>query len=140
MFARLSYYLVLLSISLLFTACQSAPEEIGQEVSIEGGSYRVISVQELQTMFKQKDFTLVNVQIPRQGDIPQTDLHLAYNLMDISQDELPQGKNAKIVVYCQIGGYSKIAAESLVDLGYTNILMLEGGIAAWEEAGLPIKY
>ena len=138
MVTRWSSYLLLLAISLLFTACQPAPEEIGQEVSIGEGSYRVISVQELENMLEQKDFTLMNVQIPQQGDIPQTDLHLAYNLMNVSQDELPQEKEAKIIVYCKTGGYSKIAVESLVELGYINVLMLEGGITAWEEAGLSI--
>jgi len=35
-----------------------------------------VSVQELQTMLDDKDFTMINVHIPWQGDIAQTDLRL----------------------------------------------------------------
>jgi rhodanese-related sulfurtransferase len=34
---------------------------------------------------------------------------------------------------------SNIAAEKLVGLGYTNVWNLDGGMVAWEQAGLPIN-
>lgn len=34
---------------------------------------------------------------------------------------------------------SEMAAERLVELGYTQIVNLQGGMAAWEEAGLPLE-
>ena len=72
--ARLRSCLVLFSIGwLLVAACQSAVSDVGQEVSIDGGSYRVMSVQELQSMLEDKDFTMINVHIPWQGYIPQSD-------------------------------------------------------------------
>ncbi len=39
-------------------------------------------------------------------------------------------KNQLILVYCRSGRRSKIAAEALVKLGYTNILEF-GGIIGW---------
>ncbi|MCK5811850.1 MAG: rhodanese-like domain-containing protein [Clostridiales bacterium] len=39
-------------------------------------------------------------------------------------------KNAKIIVYCRSGNRSKMAAEILVKLGYTNIFEM-GGINSW---------
>jgi rhodanese-related sulfurtransferase len=34
---------------------------------------------------------------------------------------------------------STTASKELVKLGYTNILNLDGGMAAWEQLGLPIE-
>ncbi len=125
--------------SLLLGACQDISSNVGREVSIEGGSYRVVSVQELQTMLETKDFTMINVHTPWQGDIPQTDSRLAYDQISQSQDQLPAEKDAKILVYCLTSGMAKKAVQSLVSLGYKNVWMLEGGTTAWQEAGLTLE-
>ena len=123
----------------VLSACQGAVANLGEEVSIEGGSYRVVSVEELQTILEDKEFTMINVHIPWQGNIPQTDLRLAYDQISQSQDQLPAAKDAKILVYCRTSGMAKKAVQSLVDLGYTNVWMLDGGTTAWEEAGLVLE-
>jgi rhodanese-related sulfurtransferase len=33
---------------------------------------------------------------------------------------------------------AKIAVASLLNLGYTNLWMLDGGTTAWEEAGMSL--
>lgn len=140
MFARILLRLMLIGISLFsFVACQPASVELGQEASIEGGSYRVVSVQELESMLETKDFTMVNVHIPWQGDIPQTDLRLAYDQIEQKVDQLPTEKDSKILVYCLTSGMAKKAVQSLIHLGYSEVWMLEGGTTAWEKAGLSIN-
>ena len=42
-----------------------------------------------------------------------------------------------IVVVCQEGYASSLAAASLVQLGLTNVTDLDGGFVAWKAAGLP---
>ena len=54
-------------------------------------------------------------------------------------EELPADKGAAIAVYCVGGGYSATAAQTLVKLGYTNVLHLKGGINAWKEAGHTVE-
>jgi rhodanese-related sulfurtransferase len=49
--------------------------------------------------------------------------------------ELPTDKAAKIVVYCRSGNESAIAAQTLLELGYTNIDNLDGGMTAWTASG-----
>lgn len=139
MFAKFSLRLMLIGIGLFsLIACQPAVE-MGQEVRIEGGSYRVISVRELQTMLESKDFTMVNVRTPWQGDISDTDLRLAYDQIEQNLGQLPQEKESKIVVYCLTSGMAKKAVSTLLGQGYTNLWMLEGGTTAWEEAGLTLE-
>jgi len=120
------------------TPTQPAVEVEGKKVSVDGGSYTDVSVTELQTMLVDKDFTFVNVHIPFEGNIAQTDLSIAYDQIDQNLDKLPPDKNAKIVLYCRSGRMSAIAAKTLVGLGYTNIWNLSGGMVAWEQAGLKI--
>ena len=43
-------------------------------------------------------------------------------------------KEAKIVCFCRRGYYSKIAAERLAQMGYTNIFLYPG-TDVWEDAG-----
>lgn len=52
MFAGNKFFLLfMIATTLVLSACQSiSASGVGEEVSIEGGSYRVVSVQELQGM------------------------------------------------------------------------------------------
>ena len=50
-------------------------------------------------------------------------------IMDKAEKMLPD-KDQLILVYCRSGRRSKIAAEALVELGYTNIKEF-GGIIDW---------
>ena len=143
--------ILLVSASIVLHACTVSPspqtvvetvgqksDTVGEKVSVDGGSYTDISVSELQAMLEKKDFTFVNVHIPFEGDIAQTDLSIAYDKIDQNLDKLPPDKNAKIVLYCRSGRMSAIAAETLVGLGFTNVWNLSGGMVAWEQAGLEI--
>ena len=111
----------------------------GNKVAVSGGEYTDISVDELQNMLNNKDFVFVNVHIPFEGDIARTDLSIPYNEIDQHLDQLPPEKDARIVLYCRSGRMSSIAAETLTGLGYTNVANLDGGMVAWEQAGLPLE-
>ena len=65
-----------------------------------------------------------------QGHIPGAILIPEYEIADRAEKELPD-KAQLILVYCRSGRRSKIAAEELVKLGYTNIKEF-GGIIDWE--------
>ena len=65
-----------------------------------------------------------------QGRIPGAILIPEYEIADRAEKELPD-KDQLILVYCRSGRRSKIAAEELVKLGYTNVKEF-GGIIDWE--------
>ena len=65
-----------------------------------------------------------------EGHIAGAILIPEYEIADRAEKELPD-KNQLILVYCRSGRRSKIAAEELVKLGYTNVKEF-GGIIDWK--------
>jgi rhodanese-related sulfurtransferase len=93
---------------------------------------------QLAAMLAQKNFFLVNVHIPYEGEIRDTDAFISYDSIADNLDKLPPDKNAKIIVYCRSGGMSAIAARELVRLGFTQVSDLAGGMIDWEKSGYKI--
>ena len=50
--------------------------------------------------------------------------------------EMP-AKDEEVVLYCQAGGRSALAAQTLMQLGYTNILSLKSGYKKWLDPTAP---
>jgi rhodanese-related sulfurtransferase len=100
----------------------------------KGNDYTNISVEQLAAMLAEKDFVLVNVHVPYEGEIPQTDLFIPFDEIAEHTGELP-GKDEPIVLYCRSGSMSTTAAETLVSLGYTDVYEVDGGMRAWQAAG-----
>ena len=45
----------------------------------------------------------------------------------------------KVVVYCASGGRSALAAKTLQDMGYPDVVNMQGGFGAWSQAGKPVE-
>ncbi|MET3131805.1 rhodanese-related sulfurtransferase [Oxalobacteraceae bacterium GrIS 1.11] len=52
--------------------------------------------------------------------------------------ELDKSKNKTVVLICQKGARSASAAAVLAKAGFEDVVSLDGGLAAWQSAGLPI--
>ncbi|MGV7208200.1 rhodanese-like domain-containing protein [Oxalobacteraceae bacterium A2-2] len=61
-------------------------------------------------------------------------------LKDLPQrvSELDKLKNRAVVVVCQKGTRAFAASALLQKAGFADVVNLEGGIAAWQKAGLPL--
>jgi rhodanese-related sulfurtransferase len=107
----------------------------------------VLTVQQLQSglslarFMSQKGFILVDVRSPEEhlaGSIPGTDHNIDYREIPSRHREIGAKFEDHIVVYCQSGRRSNIAAETLADLGYRHVYNVEGSMNAWIEAGFPV--
>lgn len=93
---------------------------------------------QLKAMLKRKDFFLVNVHVPYEGEIEKTDAFIAYDKVPENLGRLPKDRNAEIVVYCLTGRMSALAERELRGLGYTRVFDLSGGMKDWARRGYRI--
>lgn len=107
-------------------------------VPLNEDGYRDLEADQLAAMLEAKDFLLINVHIPYEGELPQTDLFIPFNEIENNLERLPADKDAQLVVYCRSGPMSAIAAKALVELGYGNVWNLKQGMREWQAAGYPL--
>jgi len=65
--------------------------------------------------------------------------HVGRGILERDIETVISDKTADIVLYCGGGYRSALAADSLRQMGYTNVSSMIGGIKAWREAGYPIE-
>jgi rhodanese-related sulfurtransferase len=53
-------------------------------------------------------------------------------------DDLPD-PTLRIVVYCEFGKISTLAAATLRELGFLRASALDGGMKAWRDRGFPVE-
>jgi len=107
----------------------------------------LLSVQQLRAglskapSMAQKGFVLIDVRSPEEhagGFIPGTDFNIDFREIKTRHREIGVQTDEHIVVYCQSGHRSNIAAETLADLGYTHVYNVNGSMNAWLAAGYPV--
>ena len=84
------------------------------------------------------DVVTINVHTPNEGSIAGTDLVVPFDEIAESS-ELPADRSTPLAVYCRSGNMSADAVDDLVELGYTDIVELDGGFDAWEASGRPLE-
>lgn len=65
-------------------------------------------------------------------------MHIGKGVIERDIETKIPDPNADIVLYCGGGYRSALAADALQEMGYTNVISMDGGFRAWCEAGYPI--
>ena len=119
--------LVLLAVMLL-TACGQDAENNQEAVYVN-----ITAEEAKQIMDTEEGYIILDVRSQEeydQGHIPGAIL-IPYTEINEQAEELIPDKDKLILVYCRSGRRSKIASESLVQLGYTSVKEF-GGIIDWK--------
>ena len=119
--------ILLLVAVMLLTACGQDKEN-----DREAPYMNITAEKAKQIMDMEEGYIILDVRTQEEydeGHIPGAILIPNTEIEDRAEDELTD-KNQLILVYCRSGRRSKLAAEILVELGYTNIREF-GGIIDW---------
>lgn len=75
----------------------------------------------------------INVHVPAADiQLDGTEITMPFDNLDAGM--LPSDRDTPLAVYCRSGSMSAIAVQRLLDLGYTDIVELDGGTDAWASA------
>ena len=96
---------------------------------------RLIGPDEFATAVAGIDTVTINVHVPYEGDIAGTDLTIPFDQIETQINKLPTPRSTPLAVYCRSGRMSLIAATTLANLGYQNVVELAGGMQAWQQSG-----
>ena len=105
------------------------PEQVAQE--IEGGDTMLVDLREPQ----ERETTGV---IPGATSAPRGMLEF-YADPDLPYHRPEFERDRRIILHCASGGRSALAAQTLQQMGYTNVAHLDGGIKKWAEEGRPVE-
>ena len=119
--------IIVFLVVMLLTACGQDKE------NDQGAVYVNITAEEAkQIMESEEGYIILDVRTQEEyevGHIPGAIL-IPDTEIEAKAEEVLTDKDQLILVYCRSGRRSKLAAEALVELGYTNIREF-GGIIDW---------
>ncbi|MBC7691181.1 MAG: sulfurtransferase [Methylotenera sp.] len=101
---------------------------------------RELTVQEVAEMFKRgAKFHFVDVREDDEWKAGRAKgaIHIGKGVIERDIEEKIPGKSDEIVLYCGGGFRSALAGDALQQMGYTNVISMDGGIRGWRAAGLP---
>lgn len=109
----------------------------GSDTSAGAASPRLVPPAEFESALAEPDRVSLNVHVPDEGSIEGTDLTIPFDEIEARKGELP-GTSTPLAVYCRSGNMSADAVRVLDELGYGDVVELEGGMVAWQASGRPL--
>ncbi len=65
--------------------------------------------------------------------------HIPLAHLEARMDELEPAREKHVMVYCRSGARAARAASILTKKGFSRVSKLDGGVMAWQNAGLPLE-
>ncbi len=125
-----------------------APKTAAQMVAEAKQRVTNLTVEQVATELERGDALLVDLRDPaerdQQGSIPGA-VHAARGMLEFYADPTSSyhrpefAPDRRVILHCASGGRSALAADTLQQMGYTNVAHLDGGLRAWKEAGQPVE-
>lgn len=82
------------------------------------------------------DTVLLDVREPMEWNMAHIPGAVLVPLSDIEEKvEAAVPRDSKVIIYCASGNRSAIAADTMQNLGYSDVASMAGGIRGWADAG-----
>jgi rhodanese-related sulfurtransferase len=140
----------IIAILILVLGCQSKKteqqtEDVVQEhpevIAEEGLS--VISAEELKKLMdNEQELILLDVRRPDEianGTIPGSKEYAEYGAESFEESLAKLDKDKTYYVYCHAGKRAGNTQQIMMDMGFKNVINIDGGISGWVEAGYEVE-
>ena len=113
---------------------------IANELSRFTRGYKSLTPAELTRLINQENALVVDVSPLNDFDKGHIvgSKHVAMSQFDPENKQLAKVRELPVAVVCRSGMQSGQAAKRLVKAGFTKVYTLDGGIAAWQQAEMPL--
>jgi rhodanese-related sulfurtransferase len=64
--------------------------------------------------------------------------HLEFGELKSKIGQVARNKGTPVLLVCQTGQQSHKAVREVEEAGYTEVHVLQGGVTAWQQAGMPV--
>ena len=81
---------------------------------------------------------LVDVRTPAEFEEVHAEASINIPLDELTADAISRRNGKEVLVICQSGNRAKLACEKLIKAGREDVAVVEGGMQAWLDAGLPV--
>lgn len=130
----LTVMVIILTAAVLAGCIQKTNKEQTEATQVNIGTYYQISQDEAKRiMDEESDYIIVDAREQSEYDEGHIKgaIVIPYTEIEQKAEELLPNKTQLILVYCRSGRRSKIAAQSLANMGYKNVKEF-GGIIDWQ--------
>lgn len=106
------------------------------------GRIKECTPQELNLLIEQKKVWLIDVREESEwstGHIP-TACYLGKGIIERDIETVIADTQAEIIVYCRGGFRSILVADTLQNMGYSNVYSLQEGLQGWINSGYKLAY
>ncbi|MEP6643649.1 MAG: rhodanese-like domain-containing protein [Acidobacteriaceae bacterium] len=103
---------------------------------------REVSVDEVKTKLdRQEKFLIIDVREESEfaKDRLPGAIHLGKGVIERDIEQRIPDHNASLILYCGGGFRSALAADNIQQMGYCNVLSMDGGVKEWREKGYPLE-
>ncbi|MDX9801722.1 MAG: rhodanese-like domain-containing protein [Spirochaetia bacterium] len=109
-------------------------------IDYTGTNYHELSASESDALIKNINPLILDVRTKGEYDRGHIENSMLIPVQSLSDelDKLAKYKNENILIYCASGNRSTVAANILIDAGYTKIYNMRHGIGDWIRKGLPV--
>lgn len=110
-------------------------------IELEEPNYTELTAAEASELMANTDPLIIDVRTEGEYAISRIEgaKLLPVQLISGNLDKLQQFKDEDILLYCQSGNRSTVAARIMLDGGFTNIYNLRYGIGDWASKGFPVE-
>lgn len=137
-----------LAVGLALSGCSSQADDSGtsgsDSVAVESpapGEVSLLSAEQFDAASSQEGVVLLDVRTPEEfaeGHIEGA-TNIDFYSPTFGNDILALDAGQEYAVYCRSGNRSATTTAFMSENGFDSIYELQGGIVAWESAGLPVS-